>query len=333
MDSGNHGAGAPVLEVEESFDSLECSLGGAAPAPSGEGGGGSKANRDARIAALLIGVILAFLYAGVFRSLVKVWWNDPDFSHGFFVPLFSGYLLWSGRRKLRNTAIEPSWWGLPLMVAAAAMLVVGTLGAELFLSRCSLVFLISGMVIFFAGWRMFRETVFPISFLLFMIPIPAIIFNRITLPLQLLASQAASYMLPALGVPVLREGNIINLPAMPLEVAEACSGIRSLISLLTLAVAYGCLVERSKLKRVALAVAAAPIAVLANSLRVVGTGLAVQYWNPEKALGFFHEFSGWIIFVVSLFTLLGLHKVMNSGAQRPAPPPGSKPHTAGGPQQ
>ena len=188
--------------------------------------------------------------------------------------------------------------------------VIGVLGAELFLSRVSLILLLAGLVVFFLGWKHFQAVLFPWAFLFLMVPIPNIIFNQITFPLQLLASKVASVLLPLARVPVLREGNVINLPAMPLEVAEACSGIRSLMSLATLSIIYGALMEPRKIIRVVLALASIPIAVAANSLRIVGTGLLVQYWDPEKAEGFFHAFSGWLIFVVSLFMLFLLHRVL-----------------------
>ena len=184
------------------------------------------------------------------------------------------------------------------------------LGAELFLSRVSLLLVIAGLIVLFAGWKFFRALLFPWAFLIFMIPIPAIIFNQITFPLQFLASRVASAVLPLAGVPVLREGNVIMLPDMALEVAEACSGIRSLLSLATLAIIYGYLLEPRKMIRVLLAVAAVPVAVAANSLRIVGTGLLVQYWDPDKAEGFFHAFSGWLIFVVSLAMLFILHHLL-----------------------
>jgi exosortase len=139
--------------------------------------------------------------------------------------------------------------------------------------------------------------------------------------LQILASKLAAWTLPIFDVPVLREGNIINLPAMPLEVAQACSGIRSLMSLTTLAIMYGYLMEQRKAIRVALALASVPIAVAANALRIVGTGLIVQYWDPNKAEGFFHLFSGWLVFVVSLLMLFALHrvfKIFNRKAERAA---------------
>jgi exosortase len=153
-----------------------------------------------------------------------------------------------------------------------------------------------------------------------MIPIPAIIFNQITFPLQILASKVASSVLPLCGVPVLREGNVINLPAIPLEVAEACSGIRSLMSLATLAVIYGYLMEARPWVRVVLALASIPVAVVANSLRIVGTGLLVQYWDPDKAEGFFHLFSGWLIFVVSLVMLFLLHQLLRVGRSKDGQP-------------
>jgi exosortase D (VPLPA-CTERM-specific) len=184
------------------------------------------------------------------------------------------------------------------------------MGAELFLSRFSLLIVLAGLIVFFLGWSFFRALLFPWAFLVLMIPIPAIVFNQITFPLQLLASKIASTILPWLGVPVLREGNVIVLAAMRLEVADACSGIRSLMSLATLAVIYGYLMERNNAVRVLLALASLPIAVAANSLRVVVTGLLVQYWDPDKAQGFFHEFQGWLMFVASLAMLYLLHRVI-----------------------
>jgi exosortase len=254
--------------------------------------------------------VLGWLYASVLRHLVGQWAHDPNYSHGFFVPLFSLFVIWSERGKLRKLAVEPSSAGLLVLLIGLVVLAVGNLGAELFLSRVSLLLTIAGLVIITYGWGYMRALFFPWVFLLFMIPIPAIVLNQITFPLQLLASKAAAVTLPLAGVPVLREGNIIQLPAMALEVAEACSGIRSLMSLATLAIIYGYLMEPRISIRVILALASVPIAVLANSFRIIGTGLLVQYWDPEKAEGFFHTFSGWLIFVVSLIMLFLLHRAL-----------------------
>lgn len=258
-------------------------------------------------ALILLGLI-AWLYLPILARLSAQWWSDPNFSHGFFVPLFSLFLLWQDRTNLAQIQRKPSIWGLPLIVFSLCALVVGSLGAEVFLSRASLILLAAGITVFFLGWKMLRAVLFPLAFLILMVPIPAIILNQVTFPLQILASKLAAWALPLLGVPVLREGNVINLPAMPLEVAEACSGIRSLLSLTTLSIMYGYLLERRTLIRVLVAAASVPIAVAANGFRIVGTGLLVQYWNPDKAEGFFHTFSGWLIFVSSLLMLFVVHQ-------------------------
>lgn len=260
---------------------------------------------------LVLSAAILALYGKVLLKLGHDWWTNPDFSHGFLVPLFSVYLLWHKREKLKQMVRQPSWAGLVLIVPSLMLLIVGVYGAELFLSRISLVLLLAGMTLTFFGWEYLKEAAFAIAVLLLAIPIPAIIFNQITFPLQILASQLASAILPLANVPVLRDGNVINLPAMPLEVAEACSGIRSLMSLGTLAIFYGYFLEKKVWKRVVLALASVPIAVAANAARIVGTGLCVQYWDPEKALGFFHEFSGWVVFVVSLGALYCTHRLMN----------------------
>jgi exosortase len=262
-----------------------------------------------------LAILAVVLYYSVLENLAKQWWTDPNFSHGIFVPLFAALVIWRDRQKLAQIPLHPSWTGLPIILAALATLLVGVFGAELFLSRCSLLLLAAGCVVFFAGWHYFRALLLPWLFLFLMIPIPSIVFNQITLPLQFLASETAADILRLVGVPVLREGNVIVLPSMPLEVAEACSGIRSLMSLGTMAIIYGYFADSSVWRRVALALVAIPVSVAANSLRIVGTGLMVQYWDPEKALGFFHEFSGWLIFVVSLAMLFAIHALLRKASQ------------------
>ena len=258
----------------------------------------------------VLAALTLWLYAPILLRLSHQWWTDPNFSHGFFVPAFSLFVLWQNREKLQNIPRKPSSLGLPIIILSLCTLILGVFGAELFLSRTSLIFLLAGLVIFFCGWQMLRAVLFPLAFLLLMVPIPSIVFSQITFPLQILASKLAAWTLPLFGVPVLREGNVINLPAMPLEVAEACSGIRSLLSLTSLAIMYGYLMERKVVIRVILALASIPIAVFANGFRIVGTGLLVQYWDPDKAEGFFHAFSGWLIFVVSLLLLFALHRLL-----------------------
>lgn len=258
----------------------------------------------------LIAALLAAIYYHIAAKLVVDWYNIPDYSHGFLVPLFAIFLLWDRREKLAATPLRPSWYGLSLVFLGIFVAFLGVYGADLFLSRTSIVILLSGIIWTLLGSAMLRELKFPLAVLLLAIPFPAIVFNQITFPLQLFASQLASNLLPLLGVPVLRDGNVIQLPVMRLEVAEACSGIRSLMSLFTLAVFYGYFLEKTTARRIILALASIPIAVAANAARIVGTGLCVQYWDPEKALGFFHEFSGWVMFLISLGCLYLVHRFM-----------------------
>ncbi len=256
----------------------------------------------------LLALLIVLLYHGVATKLVTDWYELPDFSHGFLIPFFAGYLIWSKRPIFERTPIAPSWAGLPVLLCGLLLLVTGLFGADLFLSRISLIVVAAGLLWTLYGWRILDESKFILLVLLLAIPLPAVVFNQITFPLQLFASRLASTILPMLGVPVLREGNVLELPAMQLEVAEACSGIRSLLSLFTLAVIYGYFLERGLLRRSLLALASVPIAVAANVARIVGTGLCVQYWDPQKAMGFFHEFSGWLMFLVSLSLLYLVHK-------------------------
>lgn len=260
--------------------------------------------------ALVLLPLIAWLYAKVIPALVDDWWNDPNFSHGFLVPLFSIFLVWQDRKRLSELPVRPSALGWMAMAGAMAVLTVGTLGAELFLSRSSLIFLIAGMIVYFLGWGHLRALLFPVLFLFLMVPIPAILFNQITIPLQFLASTMAGGLVAELGVPVLRQGNIIQLPGMTLEVAEACSGIRSLMSLTTVAVIYAYFLESKFFPRALLSLSAVPIAVIANGLRVTGTALLAYYWDQEAAEGFFHNFSGWLIFVLSLLMLFSLQGLM-----------------------
>lgn len=273
-------------------------------------------SRNAWLPFFLLALLLVAIYYRVAGKLIYDWYDLPDYSHGFLVPFFSLFLIWDNRAAIKATPVQQSWKGIPLILLGIAVLILGVYGADLFLSRVSFLFLLSGIVWTLLGSQMLKVLRFPILVLLLAIPFPQIVFNQITFPLQLLASKLASIILPVFGVPVLHEGNVIELPAMKLEVAEACSGIRSLMSLFTLAVFYGYFIEKSNRGRVLLALASIPIAVIANAARITGTGLCVQYWDPEKAMGFFHEFSGWVMFVVSLFCLYLVHRMMRFFSSR-----------------
>jgi len=253
---------------------------------------------------------LALLYAGVLRDLVRDWSTDDNYSHGFLIVPIAAYLVWERRRALAEATRVPSVAGLVTIVLGLALLVAGMLGAELFLTRVSLLWVLAGAITFVLGWGHLKILLFPLLFLALMIPIPALIFNQIAFPLQLVASRVGAAGLSAFDIPVLREGNVIALATIQLEVAEACSGIRSLISLLTLGIVLGYFMDGRSWVRVTLALATVPIAVLSNGLRVAGTGVAAHYYGNPAAEGFLHTFSGWIVFVVALAMLLIVQQVL-----------------------
>jgi exosortase len=257
---------------------------------------------------LFIGALTLAVYYKVIAELVETWWTNPDFSHGFLVPAFAAYMVWTKRAALNLKCSEPSWEAIAIVATGLAILLLGVYGASVFLSRISLVITLAGLILCFGGWALLKQLRFVVLVLLLAIPLPAVIFNQIALPLQYLTAKLASGLLPLVGVPVLRDGNIIQLSDVKLEVAEACSGIRSLVTLFTLAIFYGYFLEKTFVRRLMLALASIPIAIAANAVRIFGTGVCIQYWDPEKALGFFHEFSGWVMFLVSLVCLFIVHR-------------------------
>lgn len=259
------------------------------------------------LAGLTLGLIA--VYGPVLLNLARQWNNDEDMGHGFFVPLVAGYIVWQKREQLRGVAMEPCWWGLVLMVLAAIQSQAGSLGAELFLSRTAFLFSLIGLVLFVGGKHFTRALAFPLLLLFFMIPIPAIVYTRITFPLQLIASRTAEVVLHILQIPVLRNGNVLELSRQTLSVVEACSGIRSLLSLGFLSLVYGFFFEPRRWVRAALFVAAVPIAIGANAFRVTITGVLSEY-KPELAEGFFHTAEGWVIFMVALAMLIAFHALL-----------------------
>lgn len=259
--------------------------------------------------ATLLG-LLALLYAPTLKLLVWQWWTDPDYSHGFFVPLFSGYVLWRRRYQLAGTEIKPHNSGLLLMIVAIGLLLLGSLGAELFTTRLSVLPLVAGLILFLAGWKFLRAVAFPLVFCAFMIPLPVIVYNQVTFPLQLFASRLASSWLDLVHVPVLRDGNILVMSNYSLEVVDACSGIRSLMTLLSLAVAFGYLGENRRWARYALVLLVVPSAILTNAIRIVVAGILVHRFGPESAEGFLHFFSAWLIFLTALALLFVSHWIL-----------------------
>ena len=268
--------------------------------------------RGARSLAAIGSIVTAILvvYFPILTSLVHQWASDDNYSHGFIVAPFAAYFAWRTRDQLAAAPSAPHWSGLVIVAASVCVLLAGLFGAELFLTRVSLVGVIAGAILFVFGARHLRLLAFPVAFLVLMIPLPAVIFNQIAFPLQLFASSVGESVLSLCGVPVLREGNILVLPTTTLEVAQACSGIRSLVSLITLAILLGKFTEPVMWRRVALALFAVPVAIATNAARVAGTGLLADWIGPQAAQGFFHEFSGWVVFVIALALLLAVQRAL-----------------------
>jgi exosortase len=258
------------------------------------------------------GVLLFICYAPVLIALVKNWNSDGDMGHGFFVPVVAAWIAWQKRGQLARLTPRPNWWGMPVVIYGALQLYIATLGAELFLARTAFIISIVGIVLLLAGTGYLRVLAFPLFLLFFMVPIPQVIYNRITFPLQILASEAAEWALTLVQIPVLREGNVLRLPDQTLNVVEACSGIRSLLSLSFLSLVYGYFFETRAWVRVLLFCLTIPIAILTNANRVTLTGILAEY-KPQLAEGFFHEMSGWVIFMMALLIMVVLHQILVRG--------------------
>jgi exosortase len=250
------------------------------------------------------------LYWNVVAKLVADWWTDDNYSHGFLIVPLAAFFAWERRRQLRHLHLRPSGIGLLIIIGSIATLIAGILGAELFLTRISIVGVIAGSILFLGGWQHLRVLSFPVLFLTLMVPLPSIIFNQIAFPLQLLASRFGEAALNVASIPVLREGNVIILAHTTLEVAEACSGIRSLVSLLTLGIVYGYFTDSRTWVRWTIALATVPIAIVTNGVRVAGTGIVAHYYGPELATGFMHDFSGWLMFIAAFALLFLVTRVL-----------------------
>lgn len=246
----------------------------------------------------------AGVYFNIFQRLFLELLKDPNYSHGLLVPAISGYFVWRQRHELQKYPFQPASSGLFLILFALLVLFTGVAAQEHFSMRASFVFLLAGIVLFLLGWQWFKELSLALGFLFFMIPLPYIVYDAMAFPLKLFVAKFSVIALKLLGVVVVREGNIIMFPQTVLEVADACSGLRSLMSLLALGVALA-VFSQPKLSRRALLVALTlPIAISTNMIRVIGTGLLAQHYGAAAAEGFFHEFAGMAVFTLAMVLLV-----------------------------
>jgi len=263
---------------------------------------------------VLLSVLFLVLYGRVLEGMAQQWWSDPNYGHGFLVPVFAAYILWRERGRGLEVPIQTTNWGLPIMIFAIGLLILGTLGSEHFTARISMLALIAGTIVFLAGWQTLRSVAFPMAYLVFMIPLPAILYYQLTFPLQLLASRLGADGLVALGVPTIREGNLLLLPNCTLEVVEACSGVRSLLSLLAAVVGYVYLAERGIWKRGILIALTVPIVILSNGFRLVATGVLSYFYGPSVDSGLVHTALGLVFFGLAFLSILLVHRLLRQSA-------------------
>ena len=271
---------------------------------------------QAGVLAVAVVAILIGLYARILPGWVKDLWTDPNYSHVYIVPIISGFVIWQRRRLLAALPIQGSWRGVALLLAGAAALIVGDIGADQFLSRSSLIVILAGLVLFHFGSPMLRALAFPLGFFLFLVPMPLFIFYEMTARLQNVAAESGAWALDLLGVPIFLEGNVIHLSRLTLGVTEACSGIRSLITLAALGVGWAYLMLPRFWMQAVLVISVLPITIVANAGRIVMTGLVGRWFGVEYAEGFFHFVSGWLIFVIALLCLLAVHGVLRAVSPR-----------------
>jgi exosortase len=261
------------------------------------------------------GGLLLLCYAPILYRMAAQWATDENMGHGFFVPVIAGYIAWQRKDLLLATPRNSSWWGLALVVWAGLQALAATLGAELFTARLAFVMAVCGILLFTGGKRWVKILAFPLFLLLFMIPIPQILYARLTLSLQMLASELGEVLIGAMGIPVIRTGNLLQLPSQTLDIADACSGIRSLLSLGFLSLVYAYFTDKRPWMRWALLIATVPIAIAANAIRVAVTGLLSEV-DTTLAQGAYHEMEGYIVFVVALAALLITHRLISFAAKK-----------------
>ena len=253
--------------------------------------------------ALILIILVMVIYFPEIRELIYDWSNDDNYSHGFLIPVISGYIIWQNKKILLEIKQQKSLIGLVIFLSGLMIYTIGTAAAEFFLARMSLVIIIFGVILYIFGKEFTKQTWFPILFLFFMIPIPYVIYYAVTFPMQLFSTQIAVFFLDLFGLPVLRQGNIINLPNYQLEVVEACSGIRSLMTLTALGAAMAYMTQKTVFSGAVVFLFSIPIAIGANVFRIFITAIGAYKISPKFAEGFIHEASGLIVFLVGFLSL------------------------------
>ncbi len=262
------------------------------------------------LAIALAALSIAVLFHQVICGMVRDWYTNENYSQGFLIPFISGYLVWQQRQRISELPIRPHNSGFLMLIFCCLFFMAASIGAELFSMRLSMLMILFSSVVFLAGWPIAKTLSAPIGYLIFMIPLPAIIWNKIAFPLKLFATHMAVSAIRAANIPVYGEGNIIYLANTTLQVVDACSGLRSLTSLLAISAAFALITDHSKVKKIILFLSAVPIAILLNIVRLFMTAVLASRFGPQVAQGFLHEISGLIVFALALVLTYLVHLLL-----------------------
>jgi exosortase len=269
--------------------------------------------REMAVGSLLLLALLA-LYMPFLQRLVSEWGTNDDYSHGYFIPVLTIYFIYLLRDELKQVLIKPNNFGLAVIAVGLAQLIIAKIGSEYFLQRTSLIIVLLGLVLFLLGWQYLLKLFLPIGYLVFMVPLPAIVWNKIAFPMQLFASFLTEKVIYFFGVPIYREGNVLHLAQTTLEVVAACSGLRSLVTMFALSAALAMLSALSTPKKIILFISAVPIAIFANISRLTFTALLATKMGSDAAQGFLHEFSGIMVFLLGLSLLVAVNWLLGRTA-------------------
>lgn len=255
---------------------------------------------------VILGVSFLLFFHHTLTELINDWSINDNYSHGFLIPLITAYMIWQKKDRLAEMTPKPNPLGLVVIAGGVMLHILANVAAELFTMRFSIVVISAGIALYLFGSRIFREIAVPIGYLVFMIPLPAILWNKIAFPLQLLASKLTADVVYFIGIPIFREGNILHLANTSLEVVDACSGLRSLTSLLALSAAFAYITPMRNLSRWLLFLSAVPIAIFVNLVRLTATAIMAHYIGEKAAQGFLHDASGMVVFVLAFIILFFL---------------------------
>ncbi len=256
------------------------------------------------VALLVAGALIAFGFRDAIRTMVDIWFNRPEYSHGMIIPVIAAFLVWQKQELLSAARFTGSWWGVALVVAGAGLHVVGHIATLYVLQQYALLIVLYGVILAFTGWPVFRKLWMPLLVLVFMIPLPQFLLANLSAYLQLISSQIGVWVIRLFGISVFLEGNVIDLGEYKLQVAEACDGLRYLFPLLTLGFIMAYFYQAAFWKRALVFLSSIPLTILMNSFRIGVIGVAVEHWGVGMAEGFLHEFQGWAVFMASAGLML-----------------------------